>query len=310
HFATLWQKMAKRIGLEPEFLGGDWRSGADPHAIESRLRADKEHRIKAVCVVHNETATGVVSRIAEVRHAIDAAKHPALYLVDTISSLASIDYRHDEWGVDVTVGGSQKGLMLPPGLSFNAISAKALTASKAAMLPRSYWDWAEMIASNKDGWFPYTPATNLLYGLRVALKMLLEEEGLENVFKRHNRHAEAARRAVRAWGLEILCANPAEYSSSLTAVLMPEGHGEIKFRELVLERFNLSLGSGLTKLRDKVFRIGHLGDFNDLMLAGTLAGVEMGLEVAGVPHKKGGVDAAMDYLAHVETAGAKKRAAA
>jgi len=230
--------------------------------------------------------------------------------VDTISSLASIDYRHDEWGVDVTVAGSQKGLMLPPGLSFNAISDKALATSKSAKLPRSYWNWEEMIASNQDGWFPYTPATNLLYGLRVALKMLLEEEGLDNVFKRHDRHAEAARRAVRAWGLEILCLNPAEYSSSLTAVLMPEGHGEIKFREAILERFNLSLGSGLTKLRDKVFRIGHLGDFNDLMLLGALAGIEMGLELTGVPHKKGGVDAAMNYLVHSETAVAAKRAAA
>jgi len=310
HFATLWHSMASKLGVAPEFIPGDWRHGADPAAIEAKLTQDKGHAIKAVCVVHNETSTGVVSRIGEVRKAIDRAKHPALLMVDTISSLASIDYRHDEWGVDVTVAGSQKGLMLPPGLSFNAVSDKALAASKSAKLPRAYWNWEEMIAANKDGWFPYTPATNLLFGLRVALKMLVEEEGLDNVFKRHDHHAEAARRAVRAWGLEILCANPAEYSSSLTAVLMPEGHSEIAFRQVVLERFNLSLGSGLTKLRDKVFRIGHLGDFNDLMLAGTLAGVEMGLEVAGVPHKKGGVDAAMDYLAHVETAGAKKRAAA
>jgi len=310
HFATLWHSMATKLGVAPEFIPGDWRHGADPAAIEAKLTQDKGHAIKAVCVVHNETSTGVVSRIGEVRKAIDRAKHPALLMVDTISSLASIDYRHDEWGVDVTVAGSQKGLMLPPGLSFNAVSDKALAASKSAKLPRAYWNWEEMIAANKDGWFPYTPATNLLFGLRVALKMLVEEEGLDNVFKRHDHHAEAARRAVRAWGLEILCANPAEYSSSLTAVLMPEGHSEIAFRQVVLERFNLSLGSGLTKLRDKVFRIGHLGDFNDLMLAGTLAGVEMGLEVAGVPHKKGGVDAAMDYLAHVETAGAKKRAAA
>jgi alanine-glyoxylate transaminase/serine-glyoxylate transaminase/serine-pyruvate transaminase len=222
-----------------------------------------------------------------------------------------MDYRHDEWGVDVTVAGSQKGLMLPPGLSFNAVSDKALAASKSAKLPRAYWNWDEMIASNKDGWFPYTPATNLLYGLRVALQMLLEEEGLENVFKRHDRHAEAARRAVRAWGLEILCANPSEYSSSLTAVLMPEGHSEIAFRQVVLDRFNLSLGSGLTKLRDKVFRIGHLGDFNDLMLCGTLAGIEMGLELARVPHRKGGVDAALQYLAsQPAAASAGKRAAA
>src|SRR5262247_2482915 len=311
HFATLWQKMAGKLGLQVEFLSTDWRHGADPEAIAKRLRADTEKRIKAVCVVHNETSTGVVSRIAEVRKAIDAAKHPALFMVDTISSLASIDYRHDEWGVDVTVAGSQKGLMLPPGLSFNCVSDKALAASKGAKLTRSYWNWEEMIAANKDGWFPYTPATNLLYGLRVALKMLVEEEGLDNVFKRHDRHAEATRRAVRAWGLEILCLNPAEYSSSLTAVLMPEGHSEIKFREAILERFNLSLGSGLTKLRDKVFRIGHLGDFNDLMLAGTLAGIEMGLELTGVPHKHGGVDAAMRYLASPDAAaGTKKRAAA
>jgi len=311
HFATLWHTMANKLGLAPEFIKGDWRHGADPTEIEARLAEDKNREIKAVCVVHNETSTGVVSRIGEVRKAIDRAKHPALYMVDTISSLASIDYRHDEWGVDVTVAGSQKGLMLPPGLSFNAVSDKALAASKAAKLPRSYWNWEEMLAANKDGWFPYTPATNLLYGLQVSLRMLLEEEGLENVFKRHDRHAEAARRAVRAWGLEILCANPAEYSSSLTAVLMPEGHSEIKFREVVLERFNLSLGSGLTKLRDKVFRIGHLGDFNDLMLCGTLCGIEMGLEIARVPHKKGGADAAMDFLALGDQAksAAKARAA-
>src|SRR5690349_18048294 len=310
HFATLWLNMAKRLGLDPVFVPGDWRHGADPAAIEAKLAEDKGKAIKAVCVVHNETSTGVVSRIGEVRKSIDRAKHPALLMVDTISSLASIDYRHDEWGVDVTVAGSQKGLMLPPGLSFNAVSDKALAASRGAKLPRSYWNWEEMISANKDGWFPYTPATNLLYGLRVALKMLLEEEGLENVFKRHQRHAEAARRAVRAWGLEILCANPAEYSSSLTAVLMPEGHSEIRFREIALKRFNLSLGSGHSKLRDKVFRIGHLGDFNDLMLMGTLSGIEMGLEIAGVPHKKGGVAAAMDYLVHVEAIGARERAVA
>ena len=309
HFATLWHGMATRLGIKPEFIKGDWRHGADPAAIEERLAADKGHELKALCVVHNETSTGVTSRIADVRKAMDRAKHPALLMVDTISSLASIDYRHDEWGVDVTVAGSQKGLMLPPGLSFNGISEKALAASKSAKLPRSYWSWEEMIAPNKDGWFPYTPATNLLYGLRVALKMLLEEEGLDNVFRRHDRLAEATRRAVRAWGLEILCADPKEYSSSLTAVLMPEGHSEIKFREVVLERFNLSLGSGLTRLRDKVFRIGHLGDFNELMLLGTLSGIEMGLEIAGVPHKKGGVAAAMDYLVHTEV-GARERAMA
>ena len=312
HFAALWHNMANKLGLAPEFIKGDWRHGADPAAIEARLVEDTKHEIRAVCVVHNETSTGVTSRVNAVREAIDRAKHPALFMVDTISSLASIDYRHDEWGVDVTVAGSQKGLMLPPGLSFNAVSEKALASSKTAKLPRSYWNWEEMIAANQDGWFPYTPATNLLYGLREALTML-QEEGLENVFKRHDRHAEATRRAVRAWGLEILCANPAEYSSSLTAVLMPEGHSEIEFRRVVLENFNLALGSGLTRLRDKVFRIGHLGDFNDLMLCGTLSGIEMGLELARVPHKKGGVDAAMDYLARGEQAqaksGAKARAA-
>jgi alanine-glyoxylate transaminase/serine-glyoxylate transaminase/serine-pyruvate transaminase len=311
HFATLWLNMAKRLGLDPVFVPGDWRHGVDPAQVEAKLVEDKGKSIKAVMAVHNETSTGVATRIADVRKAIDRAKHPALFMVDTISSLASMEYRHDEWGVDVTVAGSQKGLMLPPGLSFNCVSDKAVAAAKTAKLPRSYWNWEEMLASNKDGWFPYTPATNLLYGLRVALRMLVEEEGLDNVFKRHDRHAEATRRAVRAWGLEILCLNPAEYSSSLTAVLMPAGHSEIKFRETVLERFNLSLGSGLTRVRDKVFRIGHLGDFNDLMLAGTLAGIEMGLELTGVPHKKGGVDAALDYLVHSEVGrgAAKARAA-
>jgi alanine-glyoxylate transaminase/serine-glyoxylate transaminase/serine-pyruvate transaminase len=296
HFASLWQKMATKLGLKPEFLPGDWRTGADPAAIEKRLRADAGHRIKAVCVVHNETSTGVTSRIGEVRKAIDAAKHPALFMVDTISSLASIDYRHDEWGVDVTVGGSQKGLMLPPGLSFNAISEKALAASKSAGLPRAYWGWEEMIANAKSGYFPYTPATNLLYGLREALAML-DEEGLDNVFARHQRHAEATRRAVRAWGLEVLATNPAEYSGSLTAVLMPAGHDADRVRKVILEAFDMSLGTGLGKLAGKVFRIGHLGDFNDLALMGTLAGVEMGLALAGVPAKAGGVQAAMAYLA-------------
>jgi alanine-glyoxylate transaminase/serine-glyoxylate transaminase/serine-pyruvate transaminase len=305
HFATLWQKMAKRLGLEPEFIAGDWRSGADAQAIEARLKEDKAHAIKAVCVVHNETATGVTSRIGDVRRAIDAAKHPALLLVDTISSLASIDYRHDEWGVDVTVGGSQKGLMLPPGLSFNAVSAKALAASKNAKLPRSFWDWGEMIASNKDGYFPYTPATNLLYGLREALKMLLEEEGLDNVFARHQRHAEATRRAVRAWGLEVLARNPAEYSGALTAVLMPAGHDADKVRKIILENFDMSLGTGLGKLAGKVFRIGHLGDFNDLTLMGTLAGCEMGLVLAGTPIKREGVNAALQYLSECRAVPAK-----
>ena len=296
HFASLWHKMAKKLGLEVDVIPGDWRHGADGAAIEARLAADKAHAIKAVCVVHNETSTGAVSRIPMVRKAIDNAKHPALLLVDTISSLASIDYRHDEWGVDVTVGGSQKGLMLPPGLSFNAISDKALAASKNAKLTRSFWDWSEMLPANANGFFPYTPATNLLYGLREAIAML-EEEGLANVFARHDRHAEATRRAVRAWGLEILCQNPEEYSSSLTAVLMPPGHDADRFRAIVLEHFDMSLGQGLTKLSGKIFRIGHLGDFNDLTLMGTLAGVEMGLELAAVPFKKGGVLAAMEHLA-------------
>ena len=308
HFATLWQKMAAKLGLEVEFIPGDWRRGADPDAIEKRLRADGDKRIKAVCVVHNETSTGVASRIADVRRAIDAARHPALYMVDTISSLASIDYRHDEWGVDVTVAGSQKGLMLPPGLSFNCISPKALAASKAARLPRSYWAWDEMLANGKSGYFPYTPATNLLYGLREALKMLLDEEGLEAVFARHQRHAEATRRAVRAWGLEVFALDPREYSASLTAVLMPAGHDADRVRKLILEHFDMSLGTGLSKLAGKVFRIGHLGDFNDLTLLGTLAGCEMGLELAGVPIRKEGVGAAMEYLASLRSA--EKRAVA
>ena len=294
-FASLWQKLALRMGLQPEFIAGDWRHGADAAAIEARLVEDKSHAIKAVCVVHNETSTGVTSKIAEVRKAIDRVKHPALLMVDTISGLGSIDYRHDEWGVDVTVAGSQKGLMLPPGLSFNAVSEKALAASKTAKLPRSYWSWDEMLGPNKTGFFPYTPSTNLLYGLREAVAML-EEEGLDNVFKRHDRHAEATRRAVQTWGLEILCKNETEHSSVLTAVLMPAGHSEVAFRKVVLENFNMSLGSGLGKVADKVFRIGHLGDFNDLTLMGTLAGVEMGLALAKVPHQKGGVAAAMESL--------------
>ncbi len=308
HFAALWQKLATRLGLDAEYLAGDWRHGADPATIEKRLRADDKKTIKAVCVVHNETSTGVTSRIAEVRKAIDAAGHPALFMVDTISSLASIDYRHDEWGVDVTVAGSQKGLMLPPGLSFNCISQKALSASKTAKLPRSYWAWDEMLANGKSGYFPYTPATNLLYGLREALKMLLDEEGLDNVFARHQRHAEATRRAVRAWGLEVLALDPREYSGSLTAIVMPAGQDADRARKVILEAFDMSLGTGLGKLAGKVFRIGHLGDFNDLTLMGTLAGVEMGLELAGVPVKKGGVQAAMDYL--VACRESRQRAAA
>ena len=308
HFATLWQKMAAKLGLEVEFIAGDWRHGADPAAIEKQLRADSAKRIKAVCVVHNETSTGVTSRIADVRRAIDAAGHPALYMVDTISSLASIDYRHDEWGVDVTVAGSQKGLMLPPGLSFNCISPKALAATKSARLPRSYWAWDEMLANGKTGYFPYTPATNMLYGLAEALKMLLDEEGLDAVFARHQRHAEATRRAVRAWGLEVYALEPREYSASLTGVLMPAGHDADRVRKVILEAFDLSLGTGLTKLGGKMFRIGHLGDFNDLMLMGALAGVEMGLALAGVPVKKEGVPAAMQYLAECARTPARRAA--
>jgi alanine-glyoxylate transaminase/serine-glyoxylate transaminase/serine-pyruvate transaminase len=295
-FAALWKRLAERLSLVVDFIPGDWRHGADPGEIEARLRADAGHAIKAVCVVHNETSTGVTTSVPDVRAAIDRAGHPALLMVDTISSLASIDYRHDEWNVDVTVGGSQKGLMLPPGLSFNAISAKALDASRRARLPRSYWDWGEMLAINANGYFPYTPSTNLLFGLDEALAMLFEE-GLANVFARHERHAEATRRAVRAWGLDILCADPARYSASLTAIVMPDGHDADALRKAILERFDLSLGQGLGKVAGKVFRIGHLGWFNDLMLCGTLAGVEMGLAMAGVPHRQGGVDAAMAYLA-------------
>ena len=295
HFALLWKRLAERLGLRPEFLPGDWRHGADVDAIGARLADDHAHAIKAVCVVHNETSTGVVSDIPGVRRAIDGANHPALLLVDTISSLGSIDYRHDEWGVDVTVAGSQKGLMLPPGLSFNAASEKARAASKHATLPRAYWAWDEIIAANRSGYWPWTPATNLLYGLDAALDQLLDE-GLPNVFARHARHGDATRAAVRAWGLEILCADPDAYSNSLTAVLMPDGHDADAFRRVVLERFDMSLGTGLSRLAGRVFRIGHLGDFNDLTLLGTLGGVEMGLRIAGVPHRTGGVDAAMAVL--------------
>ena len=295
HFATLWRKLAERLSLAVDFVPGDWRRGVDVAAIEARLAADKAHAIKAVCVVHNETATGAVTHVPAVRGALDRTGHPALLMVDTISSLGSLDYRHDEWGVDVTIGGSQKGLMLPPGLSFNAFSAKALAATDRATMPRSYWDWREMLASNATGYFPYTPATNLLYGLAEALAMLFEE-GLPNVYARHDRFGEATRRAVRAWDLEIQCAEAADYSSVLTGVVMPEGHSADAFRRVVLERCDMSLGQGLGRLSGKVFRIGHLGWFNDLMLCGTLAGVEMGLALAGVPHRKGGVDAAMGYL--------------
>ncbi len=296
HFAILWRTMAERFGLEVDFVPGDWRHGVDPKAVEARLAADDKRAIKAVAVVHNETSTGVASRIKELRDAMDRVGHTALLMVDTISSLAAIDYRQDEWGVDVTVGGSQKGLMLPPGLAFNAVSEKALAAAKSARFAASYWDWEAMLAANKQDVFPYTPATNLLYGLREAIHMLLEE-GLDAVFARHARLAEATRRAVRGWDLEILCQNPAEYSNSLTAVVMPEGYDADELRRVILERFNLALGNGLGKLKGRVFRIGHLGDFNELMLAGTLGGVEMGLAAAGVPFAKGGIAAALDYLA-------------
>lgn len=295
HFASLWRKLAGRLGLEVDFLEGDWRHPVDAAAIGARLAQDAGRAIKAVCVVHNETSTGVTSDIAAVRRAIDGAGHPALLMVDTISSLGSIDYRHDEWGVDVTVAGSQKGLMLPPGLAFNAVSAKALAAADGARLPRSYWDWREMLAANERGYFPYTPSTNLLYGLHEALVML-QEEGLPQVYARHGRHGQATRLAVEAWGLELLSLDPAAHSPALTAVVMPAGHSADAFRKVVLDRFDMSLGQGLGRLADRVFRIGHLGHFNDLTLCGTLAGVEMGLAAAGVPHRPGGVRAAMEFL--------------
>jgi alanine-glyoxylate transaminase / serine-glyoxylate transaminase / serine-pyruvate transaminase len=295
HFAGLWKNLAERLGLVVDFVPGDWRRGVDPQVVEARLRADPAGTLKAVMAVHNETSTGVTSRIPLVRRAMDAARHPALLMVDTISSLASIDYRHDEWGVDVTVACSQKGLMLPPGLGMNAVSGKALAAARQGGMPRSYWDWQDMLRNNASGFFPYTPATNLLFGLREALAML-REEGLDNVFARHARHAEATRRAVRGWDLEILAADPAERSNVLTAVMMPAGHDADAFRAAVLERFDLSLGTGLGKLAGKLFRIGHLGGLNDLMLLGALAGVEMGLAVAGVPHRSGGVQEAIKVL--------------
>lgn len=295
HFATLWRNMAAALGLEVDFVSTNWRHGVDPELVAEKLLEDKGHRIKAVAVVHNETSTGVTSRIPLVREAIDRSDHPALLMVDTISSLASIDYRHREWGVDVTVGCSQKGLMLPPGLGLNAISAKAMAVAESAKLPKSFWDWKAVLSANKQGFYPYTPATNLLYGLREAIGML-EEEGLSNVFARHSRHAEATRRAVNAWGLEILCENPQEYSSSLTAVMMPEGFDADALLDLILKKFDMSLGIGLGKVKGKIFRIGHLGHFNDLMLTGTLAGLEMGLSLAGIPFSRGGVTAALEYL--------------
>jgi len=295
-FSNLWIELASRLGLQPEICEGDWRGGAIADVIEARLSADKKHEIQAVCIVHNETSTGALSDVKAVRNAIDNAKHPALFLVDTISGLGSADYKHDDWGVDVTITGSQKGLMLPPGLGFNAVSEKAVTASKSAKLLRSYWDWTAQLQNNPTGNFPYTPATNLLYGLLEACDMLMEE-GMENVFSRHERHAEATRRAVRTWGLEIQCSEPKEYSPVLTGVIMPEGHDADALRDVILEKYNMSLGAGLGKIKGKVFRIGHLGDFNDLMLMGTLSGVEMGLASANVPHRKGGAQAALDFLA-------------
>ncbi|MDA1257915.1 MAG: aminotransferase class V-fold PLP-dependent enzyme [Chloroflexi bacterium] len=294
-FATLWCAMARKLGIEVDFIPGDWRHGVDPAQIEARLAEDSSHQIKAVAVVHNETSTGVASRIREVRGAIDAASHPALLMVDTISSLGSIDYRHDEWGVDVTVGGSQKGLMLPPGLGFNAVSERALSAAGEASLPRSYWDWDGMLATNPQGFFPYTPSTNLLYGLREALQML-EEEGLDAVFARHDRFAEATRRAATAWGLDILAQDEREYSSSLTAIMTPDGYDADDLRKVILDRFDMSLGTGLGKVKGRTFRIGHLGDLNDLTLMGTLAGVEMGLDIAGISRAGSGVAAAMEFL--------------
>lgn len=300
HFSSLWKQVAERHDIQVEYVPGNWRHGADPAECESRLTADKQHAVKAVMVVHNETSTGVTSRIPQIRAAMDRAKHPALLMVDTISSVGSMDYRHEEWGVDVTVGGSQKGLMLPPGLSFNAVSDKALAAGKTAKMQRYYWDWHEMLRPNRQGFFPYTPATNLLYALREAMAML-HEEGLENVFTRHARHGEATRAAARAWGLEIVCERPAEYSNSSTALFMPEGHDADQLREVILENFDMSLGAGLSRLARRVFRIGHLGHFNDLMLMGTLSGVEMGLRLAGVPHKESGVAAAMNSLTAART---------
>jgi alanine-glyoxylate transaminase/serine-glyoxylate transaminase/serine-pyruvate transaminase len=306
-FGLLWKKMAEKLGLKPEIITTDWRTGVDAGAVEARLKEDKAKEIKAVCFLHNETSTGCLSPVAEVRKAIDRANHPALLFVDTISSLASADYRHDEWGVDVTVGGAQKGLMLPPGMSFNAISDKALAANKTAKLPKSFWAWDEMLAMNKVGFFPYTPATQMLQGMSVSIDML-HEEGLDNVFARHERLAEATRRAVKAWGLEIICRDPKFYSPTLTAVLLPEGHDADAFRALALEHFNISFGSSFGKLAGRYFRIGHLGDINDTMMMGALSATEMALSLAGIPHKKGGAQAAMDYLVSAHGSGARQAA--
>jgi alanine-glyoxylate transaminase/serine-glyoxylate transaminase/serine-pyruvate transaminase len=306
-FATLWKRMAENLGLKPEFITTDWRIGADPNAIEAHLRRDTNKEIKAVCVLHNETSTGCLSPISEIRKAIDAVGHPALFMVDTISSLASTDYRHDEWGVDITVGGAQKGLMLPPGMSFNAVSDKALAASKTSRLPKSFWSWDDMLAMNKVGFFPYTPATQMLHGLATGIDML-HEEGLDNVFARHERLAEATRRAVRAWGLEIMCRDPKYYSPTITAVMLPDGHNADAFRSLALDHFNISYGASFGPYSGRYFRIGHLGDINDGMLIGALGITEMALSLAGIPHKKGGVQAAMDHI--VAAHAGPKRAAA
>ena len=309
HFAMGWRRMAERLGLAVDNIPGNWRRGADLDLLEARLAADAAHQVKAVMVVHNETSTGAASHVSEVRRLMDGARHPALLMVDAISSLGSMDFRHDEWRVDVTIAGSQKGLMLPPGLGFNAVSERALRANESAKMPRSYWDWQEILKQNKDGFYPYTPPTNLLYGLRESI-LMLNEEGLENVFRRHDRHAEAARAAVRAWGLEIVCERAEEYSSTVTAVFTPEGHNADHLRKIILENFDMSLGAGLSKLQGKVFRIGHLGHFNDLMLAGTLAGVEMGLRLAGVPHRDGGLMAALERLCPSAKAGENQTATA
>src|SRR5438067_7004072 len=307
HFATLWRNMAQRLGLEPEFIETDWRIGADPKLIEAHLRKDAQHKIKAVCVLHNETSTGCLSPIEEIRQAIDAAGHPALFFVDTISSLASTDYRHDEWGVDVTIGGAQKGLMLPPGMSFNTVSDKAFAAAKSSQLAKSFWAWDDMLAMNKIGFFPYTPATQMLHGLAEGIAML-HEEGLENVFARHHRLAEATRRAVRAWGLEIMCRDAKYYSPTVTAVLLPEGHDADAFRHFALDTFNISYGSSFGRYAGKYFRIGHLGDVNEGMLMGALAITEMALALAGIPHHKGGAQAAVDYLIAAHAAPARAAA--
>jgi alanine-glyoxylate transaminase/serine-glyoxylate transaminase/serine-pyruvate transaminase len=306
-FASLWKKMAEKLGLKPEFIASDWRHGIDPKAIEAKLREDKGKEIKAVCVLHNETSTGALSPIPEIRKAIDAAGHPALLMVDTISSLASADYRHDEWGVDVSIGGAQKGLMLPPGMSFNAVSDKALAANKTSTLPKSFWAWDEMLAMNKIGFFPYTPGTQMLHGLAVGIEML-HEEGLDNVFARHLRLAEATRRAIKVWGLENLNKNAEQHSPTITAILLPEGHNADNFRALALEHFNISYGASFGAYAGKYFRIGHLGDTNDGTIIGALGITEMALQLAGVPIKKGGVQAAMDYIVSAHGSAAKQAA--